>query len=147
MTEKFPPVTELLPHAGKAVLIDAVLSDSADAIRVAAHVSAAHPFFVAGEGVPVWVGIEMMAQAIAAHAGLQARREQRPPNAGMLLGTRKFEAEVPYFREGATLEVRAEREFGDTGGIAACACAILCDGQTLARASIIIVEVDGEKLP
>jgi predicted hotdog family 3-hydroxylacyl-ACP dehydratase len=146
MTETYPAVTELLPHAGPAVLIDQVLADSPDVIRCAAHITARHPFFVPGEGVPAWVGIELMAQAIAAHAGLAARREQKPPNAGMLLGTRKFEAGTPWFREGAILEVRAEREFGEPGGIAACACTILSDGQTLARASIIIIEVDGEKL-
>ena len=146
MTEAYPTVVELLPHAGRAVLIDEVLFDSPDAIRVSAHISAQHPFLVPGAGVPSWVGIELMAQAIAAHAGLTARREHKTPSAGMLLGTRKFEAETPWFRVGTTLEVRAEREFGQPGGIAACACTILSDGQTLARASIIIVEVDGEKL-
>lgn len=146
MTGRYPPAAELLPHEGRAVLIDAVLEDTRDSIRVSAHVDAANPYFVPGRGVPVWVGIELMAQAIAAHAGLGARRDNRPPRAGMLLGTRRYEASAPYFPEGAELEVRADRDFGDDGGLAACACTILCGGETVVKATIIIVEIDKEKM-
>lgn len=137
-------ISELLPHKGPAVMIDQVLEDSRDSIRVSARITAAHPFFVAGHGVPNWVGIEMMAQAIAAHAGLNGRREQREPRAGMLLGTRRYETTSPWFEEGANLEILAEREFGDNGGLAACNCRIMQDGQTLATATIIIIEIDEE---
>lgn len=137
-------ITELLPHQGSAVLIDQVLEDSRDSIRVSAYITAAHPFFVAGHGVPSWVGIEMMAQAIAAHAGLNGRREQREPRAGMLLGTRRYETTAAWFREGMDLEIVAEREFGDNGGLAACNCSVSCGGATLAKATIIIIEIDDE---
>ena len=145
--EDFPPIAELLPHHGPAVLLDAVLEDDADRIRARTRIGADHPYLVPGQGVPVWVGIELMAQAIAAHAGLSARREHKPPKKGMLLGSRRFEAKVPYFRLGDELEVRAEREFGDEGGIAACACSILCGGATIATATLIIVEIPEEMLP
>jgi predicted hotdog family 3-hydroxylacyl-ACP dehydratase len=146
MGEMFPPAAELLPHAGRAVLIDKVLEDTQDSIRVSAHVTTGNPYFVPGLGLPVWVGIELMAQAIAAHAGLAARREQRPPRAGMLLGTRRFEANAAYFPAGCELEVLAQRDFGDDGGLAACACTILGAGQILARATIIIVEIGKENV-
>src|SRR6185312_12521729 len=126
--ETFPPIAELLPHRGPSVLLDAVVEDSLDEIRA-------------------WVGIELMAQAIAAHAGLNARRSQTPPKKGMLLGTRRFEASTAYFAEGAELEVEARREFGGDGEIAACACRILSGGETLATATIIIVEIPEDKLP
>lgn len=140
--EKFPPARELIPHRGRAALIDEVLDDAPDSIRTVAYMTATHPFFVAGHGVPNWVGIELMAQTIAAHAGLSGRREQRPPRAGMLLGTRRYQTTTPWFHEGARLEILAQREFGDSGGVAACACRIECEGVLLAQASIIIVEMD-----
>lgn len=146
MSEIFPPVAELLPHQGRAVLIDAVLEDDPDTIWVRTKVSSDNPYFVPGHGLPVWVGIELMAQAIAAHAGLGSRREQRPPRAGMLLGTRRFEAKAPYFPEGATLEITATRDFGDDGGLAACACTIQSGGEVLAKATIIIVEIGQEHM-
>ena len=147
MTETFPPAQELLPHRGPAVLIERVLENKPDSILVLARVDRGHPYFVPGLGVPAWVGIELMAQASAAHAGLEARREQRSPNVGMLLGTRRYQAHVPYFPEGAPLEIYAERGFGGAGGFAACNCIIRGHGQVLVEASIILVELDGEKLP
>lgn len=143
----FPPIAELLPHRDSAVLLEAVLENDADSIRARTRIGADHPYLVPGKGVPVWVGIELMAQAVAAHAGLTARREHKPPRKGMLLGTRRFESRTAYFQEGAELEVRAVREFGDNGGIAACACAILSGGETLATATLIIVEIPEEQMP
>ncbi|HET7921531.1 MAG TPA: 3-hydroxydecanoyl-ACP dehydratase [Gammaproteobacteria bacterium] len=142
MQTPFPPARELIPHAGRAVLIDGVLDDTDDRIHAVAAITPAHPFFVAGRGVPSWVGIELMAQAIAAHAGLNGRREQRAPRAGMLLGTRRYRATSAWFSDSMQLDVFAQREFGDSGGLAACACRIECAGRLLAEASIIIVEMD-----
>jgi len=143
----FPPIAELLPHRDSAVLLDAVLEDDADSIRARTRITAGHPYLVPGQGVPVWVGIELMAQAIAAHAGISARRDHKPPKKGMLLGSRRFEAKLAYFQVGDELEVRARREFGDEGGIAACACAILSGGETLVTATLIIVEIPEEMMP
>jgi predicted hotdog family 3-hydroxylacyl-ACP dehydratase len=145
--EEFPPIAELLPHRGTAVLLDAVVEDSQDLIRARVRIAPGHPYFEPGRGVPVWVGIELMAQAIAAHAGLAGRRSQSPPRKGMLLGTRRFEASTTYFAEGDELEVEARREFGGDSEIAACVCRIVSGGETLATATIIIVEIPEEKLP
>ncbi|HET7370358.1 MAG TPA: 3-hydroxylacyl-ACP dehydratase [Gammaproteobacteria bacterium] len=137
---QFPLPAQLLPHAGPAVLLDEILSDSDNVIEAVAAITAEHPFFVAGSGVPAWVGIEVMAQAIAAHAGLSGRRAGRAPRLGMLLGTRRYRAHGAWFAAGSRLIVRAEREFGGEGGMAACQCRIDCEGQTLAEATIIIIE-------
>ncbi|MDE2091757.1 MAG: hypothetical protein KGJ08_07650 [Gammaproteobacteria bacterium] len=141
MNEVFPSAAELLPHQGRAVLRDEVLINSEDGIHVNALITREHPFYIANYGVPSWVGIELMAQAIAAHAGLKGRRSNKPPRIGMLLGTRRYQSTTPYFHEGERLEILAEREYGDAGGIAACACTILCDRKTLAQATLIIVEI------
>ena len=141
MGTDFPPIADLLPHQGRAVLIETVLEESADRIRAGAHITRTHPFFVLDRGVPSWTGIELMAQAIAAHAGLEGRRFKRPPRLGMLLGTRRYQAETAWFPEGAHLEILAEREFGQGGDINACICHIFCNGQTLASATLIIIEV------
>lgn len=142
----FPPVATLVPHQGRAVLIDAVLADSENNVRAVAHITAEHPFFMVGRGVPSWVGIELMAQTIAAHAGLAGRRQGRAPRAGMLLGTRRYHAELSYFPEGARLEIEAERSYGGDGDLAACDCRIQCDGEILVKATIIIVETEAENM-
>jgi 3-oxoacyl-[acyl-carrier-protein] synthase I len=146
--QAYPPIAELLPHAGPAVLLDAVLEQRPDALRARVRIGPQHPYFEPGRGVPVWVGIELMAQAIAAHAGFTARRSQDPPKRGMLLGTRRYETRVAYFAEGSELEVAVRREFGeDAGGVAACVCRIRSGGRELASATVIVVQVDEEDLP
>jgi predicted hotdog family 3-hydroxylacyl-ACP dehydratase len=147
MNGDFPPVAELIPHQGRAVLIDKVLMDSEDRIRVTAFITSANPFYIANHGVPSWVGVELMAQAIAAHAGLKSRRSNRAPRIGMLLGTRRYKTWTPYFCEGTRLEISAQQEYGDTGEFAACACTILCEGQTLAKARLILIEIGPESMP
>ncbi|HEX7341991.1 MAG TPA: 3-hydroxylacyl-ACP dehydratase [Rhodanobacteraceae bacterium] len=139
----YPSPAQLLPHAGPAILIDAILDDAENHVVVGATITAAHPYFVAGHGVPVWVGIEMMAQAVAAHGCLSARRDgAAAPRQGMLLGTRHFDGHVAWFVEGAQLSIHAERAFGhDGGGMAACDCRIESAGQCLAQATIIVLEM------
>ena len=136
----FPPPEQLLPHAGPAVLIDEILSNSDTMVRVSAHITPQHPFFVAGRGVPAWVGIEIMAQAIAAHAGLTGQREGRPPRQGMLLGSRRYHASTPWFADGDLLTITAQTAFGHEGGMAACDSRIENANGLLAEATIIIVE-------
>lgn len=146
--QSYPPVAELLPHAGPAVLLDAVLVQQPDSLRALLRITPQHPYFEPGRGVPVWVGIELMAQAIAAHAGLTSLRSGSPVRKGMLLGTRRYQASVSYFAEGSELEVEARREFGeDHGEVAACACRISCGGRELASATLIIVQVDEKDIP
>lgn len=136
----YPPPEQLLPHTDSAVLLDEIVRDSEDSIEAAALVTATHPFFVPNHGVPVWVGIEMMAQAVAAHAGLSGQRAGRGPRRGMLLGTRRYQGHAPWFAEGMRLYIRADREFGDNGGLAACECRITCGDDVLAEATIVILE-------
>lgn len=136
----FPPVAELLPHAGRAVLIDAVLDNTDTDITVTAEVTSDHPFFVAGHGVPAWVGIEMMAQAFAVHAGLSDGGGSHAPRSGMLLGTRHYHARVAWFAEGSRLVIHAARGFVHDSGMAACECRIESETRLLAEATIIILE-------
>lgn len=136
----FPSPSQLLPHTGRAVLIDDILEHSDQGVHVLARITSGHPFFVAGHGVPVWVGIEMMAQAVAAQAGLLGQRAGRGPRQGMLLGTRRYQGHVSWFAEGDLLDIHADTAFGKEGGMAACACRIDSRGETVAEATIIIME-------
>lgn len=147
MAGAFPPVADLLPHRGPAVMLDAVLEHSPDHTVARVCIARTHPLFVAGRGVPVWAGIEFMAQAAAVHAGLNNRRSGDAPRVGMLLGTRRYQAHTDYFAEHIQLEVRAQREFGDSRGVGACRCDISHNGQILASATLIVVETSEDPTP
>lgn len=137
----FPTPAQLLPHTGRAIWIDAIVNNTAAGITATTTITPAHPCFVAGRGVPAWAGIEMMAQAFAAHASLSHADDQHgTPRRGMLLGTRRYRSHVAWFVDGAQLIIHAARSFGHDGGMAACDCRIEGDGEILAESTIIILE-------
>jgi predicted hotdog family 3-hydroxylacyl-ACP dehydratase len=88
-------------------LVDRVVTE-VDGITRAEHtIGADHPFAQPGKGVPVYVGFEMMAQAICAVDGLRRWREGNPPELGFLLGCRKFTAARDWFEIGETVIVES----------------------------------------
>lgn len=115
----YPPITELLTHRGNMLLLDRVLESGPAGIRVAASVDSEAWYADADGAMPAWIGIELMAQAIATLVGLSAREKGLPPIQGLLLGTRSFTARVPTFARGARLVVVASEVFRENNGLAA----------------------------
>jgi predicted hotdog family 3-hydroxylacyl-ACP dehydratase len=109
----YPPVTELLPHAGAWVLLSSVLQHERDATTCLVTVGEAFPFRLAQGRVPALVGLEYMAQCIAVHGALSARGGDEPAPVGLLLGARDVEVRTEGFRPGQRLEVTARRIWGD----------------------------------
>jgi predicted hotdog family 3-hydroxylacyl-ACP dehydratase len=127
------PVAELLPHGPKMILIDRLVAYDAKQSVAAAAVRRSSKFFDE-TGVPAWVGIEYMAQTVAAHAGFEARLRGSPPTIGFLLGTRSYECRVAEFPLGADLRIIVEPLFTETG-LGSFSCAIEHEG-VLAHAVI-----------
>src|ERR671939_470173 len=68
--------------------------------------------------MPSWIGIELMAQAIAAHVGLVARTRGQPPKRGVLLGTRQYRASETRFAADVELHITARVTYRDESGLA-----------------------------
>ena len=103
------PLAELLPHAGDMILIDQVLSFDEEQIHTRVTVKPGGLFNRADGSLPAWVGIELMAQSVAAYAGCHARQQGKAVELGFLLGTRKFECNVEHFPAGAELHIHGLR--------------------------------------
>ncbi len=116
------PIAELIPHAARAIVLDALVEHSALRSIAVAHIDERSTYWEVS-GVPAWAGIEYMAQTIAAHGGAEARARGEPPPIGFVLGTRAYKASVDEFPRGCTLTVTVEPEVVD-GGFAAFNCAI-----------------------
>jgi predicted hotdog family 3-hydroxylacyl-ACP dehydratase len=101
------PIGELLPHGPEMTVIDRLVEYSPQRSIATVVVRESSPFFVSA-GVPAWVGIEYMAQTIAAHAGVEARLRGERPAIGFLLGTRAYESEVGEFPLGCGLTITVE---------------------------------------
>ena len=109
--EPTPSVESVLPHAHPMILIDGVTQENAGATRSAVRIREASMFYEAPHGVPAYVGVEYIAQTVAAHAGLQAIRDGDPVRVGFLLGTRRYDCTAAYFPLGAELSVRVAEAY------------------------------------
>ena len=116
------PIAELLPHAGDMILLDEVISCSAEEIETRLTVRPGGLFNQADGSLPAWVGVEIMAQSVAAYAGYQARLAGLPVELGFLLGTRKFICNVERFPAAAELRIKARRSLQDDNGMGVFEC-------------------------
>ena len=131
------PLAELLPHAGDMILIDQVLSFDEEQIRTRTTIKPGGLFNAADGSLPAWVGIELMAQSVAAYAGCHARRKGEAVALGVLLGTRKFECNVAHFPAGAELTIHGLRSLEDDNGMGVFECHLTGSGiQASARLNV-----------
>jgi len=105
-------LSEILPHQGSMLLLDEIVSCTEESLTARVTIRESSTFF-RDDGVPSWVGIEYLAQAVAAWAG----KRGGGPQVGFLLGVKKYTASHPVFSLGTTLtiEVRARDKHDNLG--------------------------------
>ena len=135
------PVRELVPHEPPMVLLDRITSFDESTLTAEVDITT-NSMFCGDDGVPGWVGIEYMAQAVAAHAGYKGRLDGNAPVTGYLLGTRAYKCSLSTFPVGETLQVHIESLFVEMG-LGAFACRIEL-GDTVATASINVYQPEGD---
>uniref|UniRef100_C6BLJ6 Beta-hydroxyacyl-(Acyl-carrier-protein) dehydratase FabA/FabZ n=2 Tax=Ralstonia pickettii TaxID=329 RepID=C6BLJ6_RALP1 len=134
------PIESILPHRGSMLLLSRVDTWDEESIAAAADLDPAAWYADANGNMPAWIGIELMAQAIAAHVGLLSMREGKPARPGVLLGSRKYETSVPTFPPVQPLRVEARELLRSAEGHGAYACTISTAGQNLATAVIKVYQ-------
>ncbi|MGE8147184.1 hotdog family protein [Pseudomonas frederiksbergensis] len=122
------PLAELLPHAGDMILIEQILSFDDEQIHTRLTVKPGGLFNRPDGSLPAWVGIELMAQSVAAYAGCHARARGDAVELGFLLGTRKFECNVEHFPVGTELAIHGVRSLEDDSGMGVFECHIHAPG-------------------
>lgn len=111
MTTKknYPEIIEVIPHRPPMILIDNIDEIGPDFMSAHVRITDTSLFLEKGKGVPVWVGLEYMAQTIAAFVGAEDKKRGETIKLGFLLGTRRFETKVSYFSLGEKLNIRISR--------------------------------------
>lgn len=117
-------IEKLVSHRAPMLLLDRVIEASRLHAVAETTITRNSSFYRAGQGVPAWVGIEYMAQAVAVLGGVQALEDSDPVPMGYLLGTRHYRCAVPWFDDGFVLRVRCEEEVMDGNGLGAFNCQI-----------------------
>ncbi|WP_456280358.1 hypothetical protein M1D55_05790 [Cupriavidus sp. JZ107] len=132
-------IAAMVPHGGAMLLLDALLHADEDHAIARATVRPTQ-LFVDANGMPAWVGVEYMAQTIAAWSGARARRGGSAPAIGFLLGSRRYTCDVPAFPRGSELTITARVELIGENGLGMFSCAIDMDGREVARANVSVFQ-------
>ncbi|SIT48572.1 putative 3-hydroxylacyl-(Acyl carrier protein) dehydratase [Paraburkholderia piptadeniae] len=138
--EIFPPIDTILPHRGTMLLIDGVSACSDVALTAYAAVRGDAWYADAGGAMPAWIGIELMAQAVAAHIALLAMRAGGHARPGVLLGTRSYKAHVSAFARDVQLTIGVHEVLRSEEGHSAYECTIDHDGARHAEAVIKVFQ-------
>jgi predicted hotdog family 3-hydroxylacyl-ACP dehydratase len=102
-------IEELIPQSKAMVLLDRVVEVGEQHIVAELTVRADGLFSGPEYTVPAWVGIEYMAQSVAAFSGYHRKCKGEAIGLGFLLGSRHYQCSAGSFPCGSTLVVRAEK--------------------------------------
>ncbi|PKG55486.1 hotdog family protein [Shewanella sp. GutDb-MelDb] len=139
-------VEQFIPHRQPMVLISNLLEYEADNLLTQTKITTTSPYFDDSlQGVPNYVGIEYMAQSIAALAGIEAHLRQDIIRVGFLLGTRKLNMHISHFKAGETYQTQVTRLYQEESGLAVFDCKIIHNEQIVAEANVNVFQPQDTK--
>lgn len=138
-------VAALVPQSQGMVLLDRVLEVGESHIVVELSVRDDGLFSQADHTVPAWVGMEYMAQAIAAFSGYNRKIRGEEIGLGFLLGTRHYQCSVGSFSCGTVLNVRAEKIIEAANDMSVFDCSIHGDNISATANLNVLLPQDSEK--
>ena len=134
------PVQSLVPHNPPMVLVDEILHSEEKQLIAKVTPAIGKPFADEQGNIPAWIGLEYLAQAIAAWSGWQGLQAGNPVQLGFLLGSRRYQANVSQFFADQPLILTVNHNYQE-GGLAAFECTIcLTDNTELVTASLNVYQ-------
>jgi predicted hotdog family 3-hydroxylacyl-ACP dehydratase len=156
----FPPIASLVPHSASMLLLNRVVAADEDSLQAEVDITE-QTLFADEDGVGSWIGIEYMAQAVAAFAGYQAMQYAKthtnlssgvvngtdagthpvaPRKVGFLLGSRRYTANRGYFSIGSTLRIHVLRLLQADNGLGSFDCFIADGEERIASATLTVFQ-------
>ncbi|MGP5323116.1 hotdog family protein [Vreelandella titanicae] len=111
-------IAPYVPHRYGMCLLDTLLAVGEEHLH-ASVTPQRDDLFATHDGIPGWVGLEWLAQAIAAWAGIQAVAGGDKPKIGFLLGTRRYQCQAPFFSFDQPIRIEVELNFRADNGLGA----------------------------
>lgn len=134
-------IEQVLPHDHPMIFLDRLVRyDDTSAVCQLTIRTDSHFYNDARQAVPVYAGIEYMAQCIAAFGNAKKLDKAEGVKLGFLVGTRTFKSEVSEFGLGTTLTVFVHQIIGDGPGLSVLDCKIEAEGKLMASAKINVFE-------
>jgi predicted hotdog family 3-hydroxylacyl-ACP dehydratase len=131
-------IEDVLPHARPMILLDEIICKETETLSAVLTVRPGVPFFEPGHGVPAHVAVEWMAQTCGAFVGVEALDAGEKVRLGLLLGTRNFRANAPWFKSDERVVMTATLVLRDLEVGAFDCVAVGSDGRELASARLLL---------
>ena len=135
----WPDIRALIPHSGAMVLLDRVIAIDEESLCAEVRIRP-DSLFCAPSGVGAWIGLEYMAQTIAAFAGYTAYLRGEPVKPGFLLGARRYECTRALFGLGSLLKVHVRRVLQSETGLGSFECRIEDGEEQVATATLTVFQ-------
>jgi predicted hotdog family 3-hydroxylacyl-ACP dehydratase len=119
---------DLILHRSPMLMLTRVVEVGDKHLIAEVDISSEQLFCNPTGGVPAWVGIEYMAQAVAALSGTWCQRDGELIRLGLLIGCRRYTSKVAVFETGSTLRVSVRQFVALDDKLGAFKCEILDDG-------------------
>lgn len=130
-------IEQLIAHRPPMILISRMVTHNDTQAVCEVDISESSPFFQKNiNGVASYIGIEYMAQTIAALAGAKALEQDKSVDIGFLLGSRKYQTEQTSFNCGTTYQVSVEELYKEDSGLSVFECKICDQEQIIATAKV-----------
>ena len=131
-------IEEILYHAPPMILIDRVEAYDEATVVSSVEITEESPFLEERE-VPSYVGIEYMAQSIAAYSGIKARNTGGEVKIGYLVSARSMTVACPAFAVGDRLDITVRLVYDETP-MAVFDCAIQRNEKLVAEARLNVYQ-------
>ncbi len=127
------------PLSRTMCLLDTIRAVDTDSFTASVVLSKSSSF-AEENGVPAWVGIEYMAQTIAAFAGVKATMHNQPVQIGFLLGSRKYQSDLDTFPFDQEILVTIVELLQDETGLGVFDCKIQIQDKVVACAKLNVFQ-------
>jgi len=135
----WPDIGSLIPHSGAMVLLDRIIAIDEESLCAEVLIRP-DSLFCSASGVGGWVGLEYMAQTIAAFAGYNASLRGEAVKPGFLLGARRYECTLPMFCLGSLLKIHVRRVWQSENGLGSFQCRIEHGEEEVATAMLTVFQ-------
>lgn len=134
---------QILPHREPMILIDRVVAYDFDKriLSTEIDIDESTIFFDKDlKGVPIWVGIEYMAQTIGAFSGIYSTEyKNEEPKLGFILGTRNYDCLKDKFEAGKTYRVDISELFFDDA-LGSFSCELKQEDDLISKAELSVMQ-------
>ncbi|KFZ30849.1 3-hydroxymyristoyl-ACP dehydratase [Pseudidiomarina salinarum] len=139
------PLNDYIKHQPPMRFIDSLVEANNAKAHCQVIITTDHLYFRDYlDGLPAHVGIELMAQTIAAAAGYRHHEVGEPIKIGFLLGSRKYTCAVPVFKNNQCYDIYAEEIHAEPTGLSVFNCRIEHQNKVIAEARLNVFQPPDE---